>query len=317
MRSKLPDFQKEISERSAQLDNLKKRAEEAEAALVSAKAELEDEKQTWTSEIQQRIMEEKQKWREEISQSARGQSPVATGRKGLTSEYLGLQNMQLRRGSARSTTGEFSAPERFLGRRPSGQPLTKSPDHGAPVRQGSTASLTHSISLNSIATNGTGDGMGIPQTPLMNNLENDEFFENHRSSSPQQTLHDIISTATAGAGPSVQLVERMSSAVRKLESEKVASREEVGRLIKQRDEARMEIVGLMREVEGLRGRDEELGARVKDLERELEEVKGRYEVTLELLGEKSEEVLELRGDVEDLKGMYRELVVRSVGAGEG
>jgi len=31
-----------------------------------------------------------------------------------------------------------------------------------------------------------------------------------------------------------------------------------------------------------------------------------------MLGEKSEEVEELRGDVSDLKGMYRELVERTV-----
>ncbi|KAA8566783.1 hypothetical protein EYC84_009883 [Monilinia fructicola] len=119
----------------------------------------------------------------------------------------------------------------------------------------------------------------------------------------------MISTSTAGAGPSVQLVERMSSAVRKLESEKVATKEEVSRLAAQRDEARAEIVNLMKEVEVKR----ELGERVKELEEEIKGVKERYEVTLELLGEKSEEVLELKGDVEDIKAMYKELVVRSVG----
>ncbi|KAI9644487.1 hypothetical protein NHQ30_006508 [Ciborinia camelliae] len=309
-RSKLPNFQRELAERSAQLDDLKKRAEEAEAALVSAKAEFEDEKQNWNSEIQQRILEEKQKWLEEISLGGRGESPVAASRRGLTSEYLGLQNLQLRRASARSTTGELSTPERLLGRRPSAQPPTKSPESGTPVRHDSTTSLTHSVSLNSIATNGTGERNDfIPQTPSLHNLDHDDFFENHRSSSPQQTLHDIISTSTAGAGPTVQLVERMSSAVRKLESEKVATKEEVARLAAQRDEARAEIVSLMKEVEVKR----ELGERVKELEEEIRGVRERYEVTLELLGEKSEEVLELRGDVEDLKAMYKELVVRSVG----
>ncbi|APA14908.1 hypothetical protein SS1G_14409 [Sclerotinia sclerotiorum 1980 UF-70] len=306
-RSKLPNFQQELSERNAQLDDLKKRVEEAEAALVSAKAEFEDEKQTWNSEMQQRLLDEKQKWLEEISLSGRGDSPVATSRRGLTSEYLGLQNMQLRRTSGRSTTGE-ATPERLL-RRQSGQLPSKSPDPGTPVRHDSTTSLTHSISLNSIATNGTGDRSDFkPQTPSLHTLDQDDFFENHRSSSPQQTLHDIISTSTAGAGPSVQLVERMSSAVRKLESEKVATKEEVARLAAQRDEARTEIVALMKEVESKK----EVEMRVKELEEEVRGVKERYEVTLELLGEKSEEVLELRGDVEDIKAMYKELVVRSV-----
>ncbi|KAF7895897.1 hypothetical protein EAF00_005912 [Botryotinia globosa] len=310
-RSKLPSFQQELSQRTAQLDDLKKRVEEAESALVSAKAEFEDEKQTWNSEMQQRLLEEKQKWLEEVSLNGRGggESPVASSRRGLTSEYLGLQNMQSRRPSARSTTGDLVTSERFVGRRQSGQPTSKSPDPGTPVRHDSTASLTHSFSLNSIATNGTGGSEFKPQTPSLHTLDHDDFFDTHRSSSPQQTIHDIISTSTAGAGPTVQLVERMSSAVRKLESEKVATKEEVARLIAQRDEARTEIVALMKEVEVKRGLEE----KVEALEEEIKGVKERYEVTLELLGEKSEEVNELRGDVEDIKAMYKELVIKSVG----
>ncbi|KAF7951889.1 hypothetical protein EAE96_007186 [Botrytis aclada] len=308
-RSKLPNFQEELSKRTAQLDNLKKRVEEAESALVSTKSEFEDEKQTWNSEMQQRLLEEKQKWLEEVSLNGRGDSPVASSRRGLTSEYLGLQNMQSRRPLARSTTGDLVTPERFVGRRQSGQPASKSPDPGIPVRHDSTASLTHSFSLNSIATNGTGGNEFKPQTPSLHTLDHDDFFDTHRSSSPQQTIHDIISTSTAGAGPTVQLVERMSSAVRKLESEKVATKEEVARLIAQRDEARTEIVALMKEVEVKRGLEEKVGA----LEEEIKGVKERYEVTLELLGEKSEEVNELRGDVEDIKAMYKELVIKSVG----
>ncbi len=34
----------------------------------------------------------------------------------------------------------------------------------------------------------------------------------------------------------------------------------------------------------------------------------RYLTTLEMLGEKSERVEELKADVQDLKGMYRDLV---------
>ncbi|KAA8566784.1 hypothetical protein EYC84_009884 [Monilinia fructicola] len=88
-RSKLPNFEQELSERTAQLDDLKKRTEEAEAALVSAKAEFEDEKQTWNSEMQQRILEEKQKWLEEISFGSRGESPVATSRRGFNIRIFG------------------------------------------------------------------------------------------------------------------------------------------------------------------------------------------------------------------------------------
>lgn len=106
----------------------------------------------------------------------------------------------------------------------------------------------------------------------------------------------------------MQLIERMSAAVRRLESEKVAAREELARISRQRDEARAEIVALMREAEGGRAAVK----KVEVLEAEVAEMKGRYETTLELLGEKSELVEELRADVEDVKAMYRELVENTV-----
>jgi len=132
------------------------------------------------------------------------------------------------------------------------------------------------------------------------------------SSSPhaasQQTMQDMMSVSTVAAGPSVQLVERMSAAIRRLESEKVAAKEELVRMSRQRDEARAEIVALMREAESGKGAMK----KVEVLEREVAEVKERYETTLELLGEKSEMVEELRADVQDVKAMYRDLVERTI-----
>jgi chromosome segregation ATPase len=143
-------------------------------------------------------------------------------------------------------------------------------------------------------------------TPSIQTDNDDDFFDVKTPESPQQTLHDMISTSTVAAGPSVQLVERMSAAVRRLESEKVGMREEVARLVAQRDEARGEVGRLVAQV----NEGQEMGERVKALEAELATVKGRYETTLEMLGEKSEEVEELKADVDDVKAMYRELVDR-------
>jgi len=96
----------------------------------------------------------------------------------------------------------------------------------------------------------------------------------------------------------------MSAAVRRLESEKAASKDELSRLLTQRDEARQEVVSLMREVEEKRATD----AKAQKSETELAQVTKRYQTTLEMLGEKSEQVEELRADVADLKKIYRELV---------
>jgi chromosome segregation ATPase len=118
----------------------------------------------------------------------------------------------------------------------------------------------------------------------------------------------MISVSTVGAGPSVQLVDRLSAAVRRLEAEKVAAKEEMTRVCSQRDEARSDIVALMKEVESAKAAT----SKVAELEKELADINSRYQTTLEMLGEKSELVEELRADVQDVKAMYRELVERTV-----
>ena len=145
---------------------------------------------------------------------------------------------------------------------------------------------------------------GIPDTPSVTDKDDDFFAGLQTPATPDRTINDLISVSTAAAGPSVQLVERMSAAVRRLESEKAAHKDELSRLSGQRDESRDQVLSLMKEVEEKRGWER----RVKDLEENLKGTEERYLTTLEMLGEKSERVEELKADVQDLKGMYRELV---------
>ncbi|KAF3199141.1 hypothetical protein TWF106_008543 [Orbilia oligospora] len=177
---------------------------------------------------------------------------------------------------------------------------------------------------------GPGTGMGIsvgnyPSTPSFSTSmmspgmpaqdgDNESIFEGNgglMSPSSQEGrnggahLGEILSVSTVAAGPSVQLVERMSAAVRRLESEMASSREELVRMTAQRDEARAEVVAFMTEVDEKRS----LETRVQALETDLKEKDGAYEATLVMLGEKSEEVEELRNDVADLKQMYRDLIM--------
>jgi predicted nucleic acid-binding Zn-ribbon protein len=123
-------------------------------------------------------------------------------------------------------------------------------------------------------------------------------------SSPQRTVAELLSASTPGAGPSVQLVERLSATVRRLETERGATREELARLQAQRDGARDEVVGALREVDELREENRGLAA----LRAEVERLRERHEAALEMLGEKSEECAELKNDIVDLKKIYRELV---------
>jgi hypothetical protein len=78
-----------------------------------------------------------------------------------------------------------------------------------------------------------------------------EFLSPSRGDSPRNTVIDAlsVSASTTTAGPSVNMIEKMSAAVRRLETDLAATKEEMTRSIKQRDEARDECVKLMTEVD--------------------------------------------------------------------
>lgn len=302
-------FEQDLTEQRAAAQKLQVRLAQAETAAEDARADLEREKKVWEADLQQRLEEEKNKWKMEMpspylsnnGSHLRADSPSDTRRR-QSPDPLGIYN---RKSVPRSISSNMdpsmplSPMDRMFdepARRPSSSrqrttPKIRTPEIGTPQRQGSLASL--------MQANGAAN---IPDTPSIHTMDYDEPFEN--VSSPQRTINDMISVSTAGAGPSVQLVERMSAAVRRLESEKATSKEELSRLSAQRDEAREEVVTLMREVDEKRNLD----GKVDTLEKDLRDMEQRYETTLEMLGEKTERVEELESDVADLKKIYKELV---------
>jgi TATA element modulatory factor len=292
--SRLRGIEQDLAESKEQVERLQRRVDQSEAALSDTRAQFEQDRKSWEHELLQKLEDERAKCRTELAQPAnshahsRTQSPSRNNRKGSNSDLAALQNRRLQ-GVSTLDPGIISP----TGRRTWGQ-QPQAPDPSAsPARQDS---LTFTIPLN---------GISSPGTPSVQTADPEEFFDGIGSPSSQhRTINDMISASTAGAGPSVQLVERMSAAVRRLESEKAATKEELIRLSAQRDEAREEVVSLMREIEQKRAADE----KVKELEESLLKMNERYETTLEMLGEKSELVEELRADVADLKQMYRELV---------
>ncbi|KAF2018856.1 hypothetical protein BU24DRAFT_342230 [Aaosphaeria arxii CBS 175.79] len=296
-------LEQDLSEQRTSSEKLLARLAQAEKLAEDARADLEREKKIWEADLQQRLLEEKAKWRTEMQPNQlsqdnllRADSPSASNRRHSPDP----SGFHARRPLPRSATGEMSlsAMDRMFvdDRRPSSSrtrsSANRTPEIGSPpMRQDSIPSSLSNL-----------NGLTISTTPSIHTFDNDDGFEN--TSSPQRTINDMISVSTVGAGPSVQLVERMSAAVRRLESEKATTKEEMTRLASQRDEAREEVVSLMREIEEKRGQDEKLAK----LETELQEMNERYETTLEMLGEKSEKVEELEGDVADLKKIYRDLV---------
>jgi len=81
-----------------------------------------------------------------------------------------------------------------------------------------------------------------------------------------------VSASTGTAGPSVNIIERMSSAVRRLESDLASTKEEMARVLRQRDEAREECVKLMSEVEEKR----KLETALKELQLRFDKLENRY-----------------------------------------
>ncbi|CAI6334228.1 unnamed protein product [Periconia digitata] len=305
-------LEQDLAEQRATSQKLQARLEQAETLANEARADLEREKKIMEADFQQRLEEEKSKWRLELQSHTmvpdatshlRAGSPGASYRRN-SPDPLGLLN---RRATPRSFAQDvpLSPMDRMLdeARRPSSsrQRSHHTPSIRSPPPEASTPQ--HPETFPSFSSSASALNGGIAPTPASNtpSLGGVEFDE---SSSPHRTINDMLSVSTVGAGPSVQLVERMSALVRRLESEKAVSKEETARLVSQRDEARGEVVALMREVDSLKEQVDKVGS----VEGEMAELKKRYEGALEMLGEKSERVEELEEDVVDLKKVYRELV---------
>jgi len=274
-------LQDQQDEQKAEEQKATKRTVQLEDELSKLKKDLEDQRLRAEKDMVRRIEEERVKWLASVSQSAsRIDSPAASLRKG----------------------GHFFDNLMSPQERPTSRPSSQQPFHDYNLHSRINSST-------SIRANGA-----PPRTPSIHVPDDqDDFFANvpatpasavpTQAESGRAAINDVISASTAGAGPSVQLVERLSTNVRRLESEKAASKDEIVRLSSQRDEARQEVVNLMREIESKRAAED----RLSKLEGSHSALSKQYERTLELLGEKTELVEELKADIADVKAMYRHL----------
>lgn len=278
----------ELESQRTEVQRLQSRLKTFESALEEAKADFDRQRRIWDSELHQRLEEE----RARVAVQSRTESPVSGNRQASTQDPLHMRR-NMPRLTSHDTSRRSSALPSLAGLRSPGV-ASLTPDFPSPSvsRQESIVSLSHLVHPN-----------GIPPTPSIHteNVDPNDDMENH--SSPQRTINDVISASTVHTGPSVALVERLTSSIRRLESEKAAHKDELARMLAQRDEARDEVVTLMREVEGVK---KDAGDKERT-EKELRELRKRYEACLEMLGEREEEVVDLRGDVNELKRIYRDL----------
>lgn len=320
----------EITQLKASLSKLEIRLNAAEKNANDAHEDLERERKDFESSIQSRLEEERHKWRSEIGSGPgsplhhdaspnnflRADSSISLNQRKVSATDMGSSVRRSHTGRGHPADLSVLMPNfADQGKAPNGRRgLAYPTGFAGPVRTPTDTSLVSRPDSASVAATSPPvplNGNPPPIVPVADDLPTpstmaadvDDDRDTMRSS-PQRTAAELISVSTAGAGPSVQLVERMSATVRRLEMEKAASREEMARLLAQRDEARDEVVTLMREVDTVRETTEKLG----NVEKDMNDMKSRYEAALEMIGEKSEECEELKNDVMDLKKIYRELV---------
>ncbi|MCJ1405383.1 hypothetical protein MMC11_008611 [Xylographa trunciseda] len=296
--NKLQDLEQEVNEQKAQLSTVYRVLSSTETEVTRLQKDIISERENWQARLDEHLetgRRELQSPTIDVSSSQmRTEVPVIPNRQKSQAEKAGPHGRRHQAGSGLGlVNATIPSTDRIMARRHSNQ-LPHTSGSGTPHRQSSLAS-TPQPSVHNV----------VPETPSSQIYHQEDFFDGVITpATPERTINDMFSASTAAVGPSVQLVERMSAAVRRLESEKAATRDELDRLLAQRDEAREQVVTLMREVEEKRVAD----AKILRLEIEIGEINQRYQTTLEMLGEKSEMVDELQADIGDVKQMYRDLV---------
>ncbi|KAM0339822.1 hypothetical protein ACHAPU_010775 [Fusarium lateritium] len=297
----LTTAQQELEACREELATLTTQLKSTETALEQARSDIEKQQRAAAREAS--VEAERRQWADDVATStpksqSRPDSPLLSVSRTFSSDFIGLPvpGRQPRRVPTPGSQTDSAGDGFFFGRRMSSQPPRPS----------------------ALSTTGPMMPPPTPFSPFEPPSESpraaspppdrDDGLDDGDPSSPRNMAQDMVSVSTVGAGPSVQLVERMSAAIRRLEAEKVAAKEEMVRICSQRDEARSDIVNLMTELETQKGAT----TRVTQLEEEVDSINSRYQTTLEMLGEKSELVEELKADVQDVKDMYRELVERTV-----
>ena len=264
------DLEDDIVSQKQHTETLQKKVAELEIALTDARRALDRAKEDFDRELSQKIDEFRTKYIEEASLTM--MRPVSPPPQRVFS-------ISPRRSPLMSTDSfsPFSPFSHFQGVAPDipGSEVMRRSQSSFSALQRQDSNL--SLPLGDWKNHQSGSSKMVPmEGGSVLSEDEDYFINNHpnnnpppaggappiRSYSPStrapKQRDDMMSVSTVAAGPSVQLVERMSAAVRRLETEVAASREELAKAVAQRDEARGEIVELMREVEGKRVVEEEV-----------------------------------------------------------
>lgn len=124
---------------------------------------------------------------------------------------------------------------------------------------------------------------------------------NHVPSSASFTGKLPTLSLTLSGGNNIQLINKMSSTIRRLEIELVTVREESAQLAEEKEQLQQELLTKIK----LSNENDSLKEEIANLQLQLAEKDNQAQTMLELIGEKSERVAELEADVEDLRGLCK------------
>ncbi|KAF8475574.1 TATA element modulatory factor 1 TATA binding-domain-containing protein [Kalaharituber pfeilii] len=341
--AKIKDLEDDIESFKQREERLQKKAADLDSALTEAKLVQERAKEEFDRELSQMLEDNRLRKEETASSLMCSTSPPLPRFSARSAGRSPNQGADGNASFSSPTRRDTSASGSFIGvAEEAGQPRGARPSFSNPVRQDSNLPLPqfqHPLHSNSSRAslqigNSAASVVDDDEDYFINNSVNTNqasggqnaiigpagagsaFYPPSSHSPPARNFshtgpQDLVSVSTVAAGPSVQLVERMSATVRRLETEMAANREELARMVNQRDEARQEIVELMREVEAKREAEE----KVRKLQEEKDELDRRFHAALDELGEKLDKVDELEDQMADLKMMYKDLVLRTSGKG--
>ncbi|CAH2350489.1 hypothetical protein CLIB1423_01S11276 [[Candida] railenensis] len=130
-----------------------------------------------------------------------------------------------------------------------------------------------------------------------------------QNSSGNSNINNNYATGAIGGGNvNIQLINKMSSNIRRLEIELNTLKDENRKLAEEKEQVQKVIIEKIRveeEIDGLKQKSEEL-------ERLLEENKKKESTMLQIIGEKSDQVEELKADVADLKDLCKQQVQQMI-----
>lgn len=244
LKREIKHLENEVLQSQSQTQSLQETIQTLETHLVEQRTAFTTEKQSLEESFEHRLKEEKQKWEEEYQQQILYAPPP------ISTTFLSSSPFPI------STSSPIFATSSPISSRPATRNLKSSPQLPEykprfPSRT-SYGEISHLRRPSRHLTNPFES-----TTPIISSFEDDDEREilspsrGGDNDSPRNTVIDAVSlsASTSTAGPSVNIIERMSAAVRRLESDLASTKEEMARSIKQRDEAREECVKLMVEVE--------------------------------------------------------------------